>query len=244
VTAAIAAADRLVWQMAREISDGDTVATGVASPLAVLAIAVARATHAPRLHYLACVGSLNPRVTRLHGSSEDLAYLDGRAAEVSIPELFDHARRGRVDLVFFGAAEVDALGRTNLTAAGSLGAPRPKFPGVVGACSLRRWCRRPVLVVPRQGRRCLVARVTVRSTEDDARRTRLLTDLAVFSLGRGGAMLEAIGPHATGDQVRERTGFAFEVSDRVEMLPDPPPQALDAIERLDPLHLRRELVGS
>jgi glutaconate CoA-transferase, subunit B len=241
---AITAADRLVWQMALEIDDGDTVATGVASPLAVLAIAVARATHAPGLHYLACVGSLNPRVTRLLGSSEDLAYLDGRAAEITIPELFDHARRGRVDVVFFGAAEVDAAGRTNLSAAGSLDAPRVKFPGVVGACSLRRWCKRPVLVVPRQNRRCLVPHVSVRSTADDARRTRLLTDLAVFSLGRGGAVLEALAPHATADLVRARTGFDFELPPSAGTLPDPPPQALGAIRRLDPQALRDELVGS
>jgi glutaconate CoA-transferase subunit B len=240
----ITAADRLIWQMSLAISDGDTVATGVASPLAVLAIAVARATHAPGLHYLACVGSLNPSVTRLLGSSEDLAYLDGRAADISIPELFDHARRGRLDVVFFGAAEVDAAGRTNMTAAGSLATPRSKFPGVVGACSLRRWCKRPVLVVPRQGRRCLVPQVSVRSTVDDARRTRLLTDLAVFSLGEGGAVLEAVGPHASAGAVRERTGFPFEVSDRIATIPDPPPHALDAIRRLDPLHLRGELVGS
>ena len=37
----IGAADRLVAQMAAEIKDGDVVATGVASPLAVLAIAAA-----------------------------------------------------------------------------------------------------------------------------------------------------------------------------------------------------------
>jgi glutaconate CoA-transferase subunit B len=242
--AAITAADRLVWQMAREITDGATVATGVASPLAVLAIAVARATHAPRLTYLACVGALDPRVARLHGSSEDLAYLDGRAAEVSIPELFDHARRGRLDTVFFGAAEVDAAGRTNLSAAGSLRAPAAKFPGVAGACSLRRWCKRPVLVVPRQTRRCLVPSVGVSSTVDDGRRARLLTDLAVFSLGRGGAVLEAIAPHATGDLVRARTGFAFETADTVEILPDPPPDVLDTIRRLDPDRLRAELVGA
>lgn len=238
-----AAADRLVWQMAAQIVDGATVATGVASPLAVLAIAVARATHAPRLTYIACVGALNPRVTQLYGSSEDLAYLDGRAADVSIPELFDHARRGRVDTVFFGAAEVDAGGRTNLSAAGSLRAPAAKFPGVVGACSLRRWCKRPILVVPRQGKRCLVPRVTVRSTEDDRRRTRLLTDLAVFSLGPGGAVLEAVAPPATPELVRARTGFDFEVSAVVETLPDPPPHALDAIRRLDPHTLRADLVG-
>ena len=240
----ITAADRLVWQMASEITDGATVATGVASPLAVLAIAVARATHAPRLTYLACVGSLNPRVTQLLGSSEDLAYLDGRSADISISDLFDHARRGRIDTVFFGAVEVDAAGRTNLSASGSLGSPAIKFPGVVGACSLRRWCKKPVLVVPRQSKRCLVPRVDVRSTEDDVRRARLLTDLAVFTLGSGGAVLEAIAAHATGDLVRARTGFSFTIADTVAVLADPPPHALDAIRALDPRHLRSELVGA
>jgi glutaconate CoA-transferase subunit B len=238
----ITAADRLVARMAGEIHDGAVVATGVASPLAVLAIAVARATHAPRLTYLACVGSLNPNVTRLFGSSEDLAYLDGRAAEITIPDLFDHARRGRVDTVFFGAVEVDAEGRTNLSAAGSLAQPKVKFPGVVGACSLRRWCKHPVLVVPRQNARCLVPRVNVKSTEDD-RRTRLLTDLAVFSIGEGGAILEAVASHASLDDVRARTGFAFREAEPVAQLADPSADVVAAIRRIDPDNLRAELVG-
>lgn len=238
----ITAAERLVAQMAAEIHDGAVVATGVASPLAVLAIAVARATHAPRLTYLACVGSLDPNVTRLYGSSEDLAYLEGRAAEITIPDLFDHARRGRVDTVFFGAVEVDPEGATNLTAAGSLARPRVKFPGVVGACSLRRWCKRPVLVVPRQNARCLVPRVHVRSTQDE-RRTRLLTDLAVFSIGEGGAILEAIAPHASIEDVRARTGFAFREAEPVATLADPPADVLAAIRRIDPDNLRADLVG-
>ena len=238
----ISAADRLVALMASEIHDGAVVATGVASPLAVLAIAVARATHAPNLTYLACVGSLDPNVTRLYGSSEDLAYLDGRRGEITIPDLFDHARRGRVDTVFFGAVEVDGRGRTNLSAAGSLAAPRVKFPGVVGACSLRRWCKRPVLVVPRHARRCLVDRVAVTSTADDTRRTRLLTDLAAFSVGDSGAVLE--GTSVAVDVVRERTGFPFTVASELVRLPDPPAHALDAIASLDPDRLRAELVGA
>jgi len=238
----ISAAEQLVAQMAGEIRDGAVVATGVASPLAVLAIAVARATHAPRLTYLACVGSLNPTVTKLFGSSEDLAYLDGREAEISIPDLFDHARRGRVDTVFFGAVEVDGEGRTNLSAAGPLAKPKVKFPGVVGACSLRRWCKHPVLVVPRQNARCLVPRVNVTSTED-VRRTRLLTDLAVFSIGEGGAILEALAPHASLADVRVRTGFAFSEAAPIARLTDPDADMLAAIRRIDPDNLRDELVG-
>src|SRR5204862_356989 len=82
-------AETVVAAMAREIEDGAVVATGVASPLAILAIAVARATHAPNLRYLACVGALDPEITRLRLSSEALAYLDGRAGEVTIPALAD-----------------------------------------------------------------------------------------------------------------------------------------------------------
>jgi glutaconate CoA-transferase subunit B len=242
VPAVNASADRLVWQMAREISDGAVVATGVASPLAVLAIAVARATHAPTLTYLACVGSLNPSVTRLFGSSEDLAYLTGRAAEISIPELFDHARRGHLDTVFFGAVEVDGEGRTNLSAAGSLARPEAKFPGVVGACSLRRWCKHPVLVVPRHTARSLVPRVHVSSTSD-SRRTRLLTDIAAFSIGPGGALLEALAPLVTVDEVRARTGFSFREAEPIGPLVDPPADVLATIRSIDPDNLRAALVG-
>jgi glutaconate CoA-transferase subunit B len=248
---ATSAADRLIWRMAGEIADGAVVATGVASPLAVLAIALARATHAPRLTYLACVGSLNPAVSRLLGSSEDLAYLTGRSGEVTIPDLFDHARRGRVDNIFFGAVEVDADGRTNLSATGSLAQPGVKFPGVAGACSLRRWCRHPVLVVPRQSKRSLVPRVAIRSTEDPARRTRLLTDLATFTVGAPRVVLEAIEPGVALDQVRARTGFDYAVAaslPSLPSLPEPPPEppifVLDILHSLDPAGLRGELVGA
>jgi glutaconate CoA-transferase subunit B len=238
------AAERLIWQMALEIEDGAVVATGVASPLAILAIAVARAMHAPRLTYLSCVGALNPTVTRLHGSSEDLAYLTGRVAEVSIADLFDHARRGRIDNVFFGAVEVDGDGRTNLSASGSLAHPAVKFPGVAGACSLRRWCKRPVLIVPRHTRRCLVRQVSVRSTQDDTRRTRLLTDAAVFSVGPGGAILEALVGTAKLSDVQARTGFGFAVADYLAVICDPPPAVRATIRALDPERRSTELVGA
>ena len=238
-----APADCLIWRMSCEIADGAVVATGVASPLAVLAIALARASHAPRLTYLSCVGSLNPTVSRLLGSSEDLAYLAGRSAEVSIPDLFDHARRGRIDTIFFGAVEVDGDGRTNLSAIGSLERPAVKFPGVAGACTLRRWARHPVLVVPRQSRRALVARVAVRSTEDAERRTRLLTDIATLSVGPPGAVVEAIAPGTSLDELRARTGFAVALADSLAVLPDPPQHAIDTLAALDPAGFRGELVG-
>jgi glutaconate CoA-transferase, subunit B len=237
-------AELLVACMAAEIHDGAVVATGVASPLAILAIAVARATHAPHLTYLACVGSLDPALPELLPSSEDLGYLEGRSAEVTIPELFDHARRGRIDTVFFGAAEVDAVGQTNMTAAGSLAHPRAKFPGVAGAATLRQWVRRPVLVVPRQSRRNLVPEVQVATTRDVRRPVRMLTDMGTFELGPGGARLTGRHPWASAEAIAERTGFAFEVPDTLPVTALPEAHTVAAIRALDPRNLRDALVGA
>lgn len=237
------AAETLVAAMAREIEDGAVVATGLASPLAILAIAVARATHAPRLTYIACVGALDPEIAALRDSSEDLAYLDGRSGEVTIPDLFDHARRGRIDLMFFGAAEVDAAGDTNLSGAGPLERPRVKFPGVAGAASLRRWVARPVIVLGRQSRRNLVPRVQVASTSDRGRRTRLLTDLGVFEVGAEGAALVARHPGSSAAAIAERTAFPFRTVQPLPVTPAPSPESLRAIRRIDAGGLRDRLVG-
>ncbi len=235
-------ADALVAAMAAEIHDGDVVATGVASPLAVLAIAVAKATHAPRLTYLACVGAVNPDVRRLHASSEDLAYLERRRGDVSIPDFFDHARRGRIDIIFFGAAEVDSAGRSNMTATGSLKRPTVKLPGVAGAAALRRWVKRPVLVMPKQTKRNLVARVQVASTVD-GRPTPLLTDLGRFQVGANGASLQAHRSWTTPADILERTGFPFILAADLRAEAAPGAATLAAIDALDPDNFRERLVG-
>ena len=238
----IALADALVTAMAAEIRDGDVVATGVAAPLAILAIAVARATHAPRRTYLACVGAVNPDVRRLHNSSEDLLYLDGRRGEMSIPDLFDHARRGRIDVIFFGAAEVDATGCSNMSATGSLTRPTVKLPGVAGAAALRRWVNRPVLVVPKQTKRNLVPSVQVKSTID-GRPTPLLTDMGRFQVGEEGASLRSHRAWTTAIEVAERTGFGFSVAKDLATDATPTAATLAAIQTIDPENFRERLVG-
>jgi len=237
------AAEVVVAAMAREIADGTVVATGAASSLAILAIAVAKATHAPRLTYLACIGAVEPEITRLRGSSEDTAYFEGRCGDFTIPDLFDHARRGRIDVMFFGAAEVDGIGSTNLTGTGSLKKPQVKFPGVAGAATLRRWVHRPILVVGRQNRRNLVARVQIASTSDPGRRTPLITDLGVFELCVDGATL--LSRHATAslETIRQKTGFAFEAARPLPVTAEPSPEHLRAIRSIDPERIRDPLVG-
>ena len=235
-------ADTLISLMAKSMKDGEVVATGVASPLAILAIAVAKKTHAPRLRYLACVGSLDPELETLHRSSEDLRFLDGRTAEIGIPDLFDHSRRGRVGTIFFGAAQVDAHGRTNMSAIGTLHKPKVKLPGVAGAATLRRWAKNPIIVVPKHSARTLVSEVSIVSTEDTTRNITTYTDLGIFELGQDGATLVSRHPWATHDIIKERTGFRYAIKDDA-VTPLADPATLAAIRSIDKHDLRRSLVG-
>ncbi len=236
-------ANTIVSLLAHQLTDRSVVATGVASALPILAIAVARATHAPNLTYLSCVGSLDPDLPHLHRSTEALQYLEGRRAEVSIADLFDHARRARIDTVFFGAAEIDGDGRTNMSAAGPLRAPKVKFPGVVGASSLRRWVKRPVLLMMRQSRRSLVPAVQVVSTTDPHRRTLVITDLGVFEVGAGPAVLVARHPWTTEATIAEHTGFAYSTVSPLPVTPPPSDASVRAIRSIDSDNHRLALVG-
>ena len=72
----------------------------------------------------------------------------------------------------------------------------------------------------------------------------MLTDLGQFSVGPGGAVLEAVAPHTSLDTIAARTGFAFTIADALEVIPDPAPDERDVIAALDPDGLRFELVGA
>ena len=116
------------------------VATGVASPLAILAIAVARATHAPRLTYLACVGSLDPELPRAVPARPRTS-ATSTAARRRSPSRTCSTTRGAAAWTPSSSAPPrwTPRGRTNMTASGSLEQPRSKFPGVAGAATLRQW---------------------------------------------------------------------------------------------------------
>jgi glutaconate CoA-transferase subunit B len=182
-------------------------------------------------------------LTTLYRSTEDLKYLDGRRAEVSIADLFDHARRRRVDTVFFGAAEVDVQGRTNMSVVGELQKPKVKLPGVVGASSLRRWVKRPVLLIMKHSKRSLVNAVQVVSTQDPGRRTTLITDLGVFEVGTSGAQLTARHPWASEALIAEKTGFAYSTRAELPVTELPSDDTVRAIRSIDSHNLRQSLVG-
>jgi glutaconate CoA-transferase subunit B len=232
------AIDPMVCAMAHLIRDGDIVTTGVASMLPMLAVALAKATHAPELTYFNCVGAVDPHWDELPASSVEPALLPGDAF-IRLEEIWEMANQGRIDLMFFGAFQIDASGRTNLHRLHS----GSKLPGIAGASTMRRKVRRSILFSTRHDRRTFVPNVdAVTTTPRLGEQALAITPLCLLSLGSAGARIEAVSSGSTIEEVQSSTGFELTWTDPVETLAPPTSREQSALQRLDPKGLRERLL--
>ena len=135
-------------------------------------------------------------------------------------------------------AQVDSAANANLSVVGAHGHPKVAFGGSRGLPDARA----VHFVLPRHSPRQLVERVDFVSTRAASRdeAPMLFTDLCVMLWDKNASRwrLESIAPETTAEAVQARTGFSFDVAANLERLLDPPPDALAALGRIDPLGLR------
>ena len=232
--------DRMVVLTARQIRNGDTVVTGLASAMPMLAIELARRTHAPDLRYINCVGAVNPRIDRALPTSVEPSLLRACESTMSLPEIFDLAAVDGVDVMFFGAAQIDAGGRVNLTRIGPRENPRIKLPGPAGSASMRAAAHRVVITVPRQSTRNLVSEVDVATSAPSPANveTSLITDLAVWQLHEDrGLQPVSVHRNVSATQLREATGFSYRDTSPPTTT-EPSDEELAVLHTLDPNGLR------
>jgi glutaconate CoA-transferase subunit A len=237
------AADRLVAGMARRIADGDLVVTGLASALPMLAVAVARATHAPNMTYINCIGAVDPRFDAIGPTSVDARLLDRCRGRVILTDLFDLSRQGRIDVMFFGAAQTDAAARMNLTCIGEPARPRVKLPGPAGSTSIRPCVKKVIILAPRHSTRALVERVDFASSVPSSlnRETWVVTDLAILRLEGGRLRVASRHAGVAPDELRAKTGFAID-GRAAATTPEPTREEMAAIVRHDSAGLRHRLI--
>ena len=225
------AADFMSVAMARLLRDGERVFHGVASPLPMVAILLARRLHAPHLVYLNITGSVNPEPGALPKSTVDPALLRGTATLVTLAELFDLSARGGLDTAFLGGVQIDGAGRINMSAIGDFARPQVRLPGGAGSALILPTAGRTILWRTQHTPRSLVERldfVTAAGNVD-----RLVTPLCVFRRDDGAFTLEARAPGVTVEQIEQATGFAFR---RPEAVPEliPTDAELEALTAVDP----------
>ena len=226
-------ADYLVVSMARLIPNRATVATGVLSWLPMLAIGVARETHAPQLTYLNCAGAINPSFEPLPRSSTDVRLARNNPYCLRLTDLWDFATRGSVDVMFFGFAQLDRKGNTNLSWLRRRNGRSRKLGGVAGAFALRQLVKTPILFSPRHSRSTFVKRLDAVTTVAPSDPVRVVTDLGVLEVHQGKLRILTVHPTSSLREVEQKTGFSVERTGRLHFTPPPTAREWHALRMLD-----------
>jgi glutaconate CoA-transferase subunit B len=121
-------------------------------------------------------------------------------------ELFDLAGQGRIDTFFLGGAQIDGSGAINLVRADG-----KRFPGSFGSAFMYPVVPGTILFREEHSRRTLVEKVEFVSARGTP--SALLTGKALFSWRQGRFRLESVHPGHTAEEVRNDTGFDYEIQE-------------------------------
>jgi glutaconate CoA-transferase subunit B len=255
----------MIAALARTIRDGELVFHGFGSPLAQLAMHVAKRTQAPRMALVAgATYGVDPAPRFLTPTSNDWAVDRGASVSLGIEELFDLAAAGRLGRMFLSGLQIDRWGNCNVTALGAPGVVM-KLPGGGGGGNLSCDAQHVTLWTPAhraendsKGRRrfrlveaCdFITNLGHRDAEGKSRKDYghrgfgpqfLVTELGLFDYDPQGHMrLVALYPDTTVAEAQENTGFSLPVATHVGVIAPPTRAIVDLVRKLDPLRIHEK----
>jgi glutaconate CoA-transferase subunit B len=232
---------------ARMLKDGLVCFVGIGLPSK--AANLARLTHAPEVVLIYESGPIGAKPNVLPLSIGDGDLSSTADTVVSTPEIFQYwLQGGRVDVGFLGAAQIDRFANINTTVIGPYHKPRVRLPGAGGAPEIACLAGE-VLVILEHKRRAFVEKLDFITSAGfldggDARRragmtgqgpTAVITDLGILTPdpARKELMLTSIHPGVTVDQVKEQTGWALKVAEKLETTRAPEARELAVLRELE-----------
>lgn len=233
--------------LAREIRDCELVFQGAASPLALVAIELARRTHARGISYLSLLGA-NPDPINM----DDM--MNSRPVKVmgyfDLFDLWDFFQKGYIDLEFIRPAQIDQYGNINNTVVGSYEKPSVRFPGGIAICDASLLTGRIVLYVTKHAKRTFVEKVdfvTARGGGEWRRQygygvgpARIITPLAVFGFEKDGRIkVDSIHEGVSKNELVQNTGFALEIPEGTPTTKPPTEEEMRYIKEIDPYGFRQ-----
>lgn len=156
VTGAWSGFSYIVTNLARFVRPNEITFSGVNSALPMLACLLAKQAYPFAFTYINVAGGVDPNPSAVPISSSDPVLAEGSRAIFANEDFYDLCTRGLMDLCFLGAAQVDGLGRTNVSCIGDWHAPRVRLPGGGGGAVMLPTARRAVTWRTEHSRRTLV----------------------------------------------------------------------------------------
>ena len=238
------ATDNMIKCMAQLIEDGDVAYHGLTSPVPVLAMVLAKRALGRDFTWVSVVEHLEPlpEKVRLRPSTGDPWSQPGQIGILTTIDAFDLAAKGRLTTMFFGAAQVDEEGNTNLTAIGSYENPRVKLPG--GAATAYLFPLVPKIIIwARHEPRVLRRRVDFvtgpgRLRLEKGYRHLLCTNRALIEFTLEGPVLRKLLPGNTVEDVLRNAEMRIKIPEKVETMEPPTPEEMRVIEEADPTGVR------
>mgnify|MGYP001772642748 CR=1 FL=1 len=238
--------DLMVKCMASFVEDGDYVYHGLSSVLPTLAMVYAALRLGRRFtwHSVAEPFMPDPSKVVVRPSTGDPDMEPEPLGFLTTIDAFDLASRGRMDLMYFGAAQVDEQGNINLTAIGEYERPKVKLPGGAAAAYMFPLVRKIVLWA-RHERRVLVPRVDFVTASGRVRVERglphyLCTNRALIEFTREGPVLRAVLHGFSMNDVLESSSMRILVKGDVGIVEPLSDEEVRVLERADPEGLRYE----
>lgn len=200
----------IVVNLARQIRPDEVTFSGVNSTLPMLACLLAKRAYDFHFTYINVAGGVEPQPIKIPHSSSDPAIVAGSAAIFANEDFYDLCARGGMDLCFLGCAQIDAGGRTNVSAIGSWHAPKVRLPGGGGAAVMMPTAKRVATWRTEHSPRTLVEKLDFVTAAGNL--AALVTPIAVFQRRSGRLALESWHPDSSLDDIVKRTGFNFDAS--------------------------------
>jgi hypothetical protein len=235
--------------IARQVTDGDILVQGLATPIVAAGYLLAKHSHAPNVVFASAIGQTICREgTRLGLSHAEELWLNKSMSAFG----FVH---GVADLMpsvkpkeFFRPAQVDAKGNFNNIVIGKdYRKPRMRLPGVGGIPDVTNYLPDVYLYVPRHSRVTFTEKVDfISGRGHDPRRRHgagakyLVSDLGEFDFKHGRLRLKSVHPGVDVERIYKKTGFELDQCEPLETTMPPSTEELDLVRNIiDPDGIRR-----
>jgi glutaconate CoA-transferase, subunit B len=220
----------IVTNLARFIRPNEITFSGVNSTLPMLACLMAKRAYDWDFVYINVAGGVNPTPSSIPLSSSDPVLAEGSASIFANEDFYDLCARGRMDLTFLGAAQLDGSGCANNSCIGEWDHPKVRLPGGGGGAVMLPTARRSCTWRTEHSRRTLVQKLDFVTSWGGMHG--VVTPIAVFVKRDNRLALQSWHPESSVDEVRERTGFEFDATGAEPTQP-PSQRERDALRALD-----------
>ena len=233
-------AEMMVVALAREIKDGDIVFHGLASPVPMTAMKLAKALGRD-FTYINITGGVDPDWGKpaVIGSTLSSNLYEGGVANFGLDEIFDLACTDRVDISMLSLVQISPKGEINMSfVGGEYDKPKVRLPGGAGSATLTPVTKRTLIWKTKHDIKSFVPKVAFCTAKaDPSKQFKVMTNLCTFVLKNGLLVIESIHPYSNLAEVQANTGWEI-TQTNIPTTVAPTEEELDLIEKVDPNRIR------